>query len=121
MAEGSSRVFNRALAELVLVCSTQAESFGRIAVEAQAMGKGIIATDHGGCRETIKHGKTGWLVPPNDPTALAERIKHALSLPSDQLLSMAKEAQSWVTSAFDQIRMIDQTVAIYQSLCQKHD
>ena len=50
------------------------EGFGRVIVEAQAMGRPVVATDHGGARETIVPGETGWLVPPGDAAALAAAI-----------------------------------------------
>src|SRR5690606_33580660 len=69
------------LADVVVSASTDPEGFGRIVTEAQAMGKPVIATDHGGARETVLEGQTGWLVPPGDPAALAEALGRALSLP----------------------------------------
>ena len=54
------------LADVVVSASTQPEAFGRTAAEAQAMGRPVIATDHGGARETVLPGKTGWLTPPGD-------------------------------------------------------
>jgi glycosyltransferase involved in cell wall biosynthesis len=54
------------LADVVVSASTDPEAFGRIAVEASAMGRPVIATDHGGARETVQAGETGWLVPPGD-------------------------------------------------------
>ena len=44
------------LADVVVSASTDPEGFGRIIVEAQAMGRPVIATDHGGARETIIPG-----------------------------------------------------------------
>ena len=54
------------LADVVVSASTDPEGFGRVIVEAQAMGRPVIATDHGGARETVVPGSTGWLVPPGD-------------------------------------------------------
>ena len=51
-----------ALADVVVSASTDPEGFGRTIVEAQAMGRPVIATDHGGARETVVPGSTGWLV-----------------------------------------------------------
>ena len=67
------------LADVVVSASRNPEGFGRVIVEAQAMGRPAIATDHGGARETIIPDVTGWLVPPRDPTALAAAIGEALS------------------------------------------
>ena len=49
------------LVDFVVSASTDPEAFGRIAVEAQAMGKFVIASNHGGSTETVINGKTGYL------------------------------------------------------------
>jgi glycosyltransferase involved in cell wall biosynthesis len=51
------------------------EEFGIAAVEAQASGRPVLATDAGGVRETVLRGETGILVPPNDVDALAEAMR----------------------------------------------
>ena len=53
---------------MVVSASLEPEAFGRVAVEAQAMGRPVIATDHGGAQETVDHGVTGWRYPPETPT-----------------------------------------------------
>lgn len=68
-----------AAADIVISTSTDPEAFGRVMVEAQAMGKPVVATAHGGSLQTILNEKTGFLVPPNDPEALAVGIKKACS------------------------------------------
>src|SRR5690606_13014407 len=68
------------LADVVVSASNRPEGFGRVAVEAQAMGRPVVATDHGGARETVVAGETGWLVPLADPAAMAAAISQALSL-----------------------------------------
>ena len=55
------------LADVVVHASTQPEAFGRVVIEAQAMGRPVIASDLGGPVETVEHGVTGWRVPPGDP------------------------------------------------------
>ena len=49
------------IADIVTSCSIEPESFGRVAVEAQAMKKVIVASDIGGSKETIIDNKTGFL------------------------------------------------------------
>ena len=71
-------------ATVVVNPSIHPEGFGRIPVEAQAMGKPIIATDHGGARETIIHGETGWLVPLDDPDTMARALAEALDMNDQQ-------------------------------------
>src|SRR5205085_12020240 len=72
------------LADVVVSASRDPEGFGRIIVEAQAMGRPVIATDHGGARETIVPGVTGWLVPPCDLASLAAAISEVLSLGAEK-------------------------------------
>jgi glycosyltransferase involved in cell wall biosynthesis len=59
-----------------LVATSLDEDFGLTPLEAMASGKAVVATDEGGYRESIVHGKTGWLVPPT-PEAIAEAIRRA--------------------------------------------
>ena len=66
------------LADIVVNCSTSPEAFGRTIVEAQAMGRIVVAADHGGARETIENGSTGLLVPPNNAAALAAMLDSVL-------------------------------------------
>ncbi|MEE8453691.1 MAG: glycosyltransferase family 4 protein, partial [Limibaculum sp.] len=54
------------LASVVVSPSIEPEAFGRAVVEAQSMGRPVIATGHGGAQETVAHGSTGWLYPPGD-------------------------------------------------------
>ena len=96
------------LADVVVSASTDPEGFGRIIVEAQAMGRPVVATDHGGARETIVPGVTGWLVPPNDPVALGAAIAAALSLaPADRSL-LARRAMAHVAEHFTREQMCAQ-------------
>ncbi len=68
-----------AAADVAVSASTRPEAFGRAAIEAQAMRLPVIATDHGGSRETVLAGKTGWLVPPNDADSMAAALREALA------------------------------------------
>ena len=72
------------LADVVVHASTRPEAFGRVVIEAQAMGRPVIASDLGGPIETVEHGVTGWRVPPGDAGALAAAIEAALALPAEQ-------------------------------------
>ncbi|HRE47731.1 MAG TPA: glycosyltransferase family 4 protein [Aggregatilineales bacterium] len=58
----------------VMVCSSHFESLLMVAVESMAMGRPIVSTEVGGPSETIRDGETGYLVPPADGVALAERV-----------------------------------------------
>ncbi|MEO8608495.1 MAG: glycosyltransferase family 4 protein [Chloroflexota bacterium] len=58
----------------VVVCSSYFESYGMVNVEAMASGKPVVSTNKGGPAETIAHGETGFLVPPENPAGLALHV-----------------------------------------------
>jgi glycosyltransferase involved in cell wall biosynthesis len=104
------------LADVVVSASTAPEGFGRVIVEAQAMGRPVIATDHGGSRETILPGATGWLVPPADSTALAAALTQALALSQSERASLAARARRWVEQRYDSRQMCQTTLGVYEEL-----
>ncbi|MEZ5647841.1 MAG: glycosyltransferase family 4 protein [Alphaproteobacteria bacterium] len=104
------------LASVVVSASTDPEAFGRIAVEAQAMERPIIATDHGGSRETVKPGAASWLTPPGGVAALAEALSAALSLTPDLKNTATKEAAAFVRQHYDRDLMGKRTLAVYDEV-----
>ena len=69
-----------ALADAVVAPSLKPEPFGRVTVEAQAMGRPVVVAAHGASMETVEHGVSGYLFDPGDAAALAETLAHVLSL-----------------------------------------
>jgi glycosyltransferase involved in cell wall biosynthesis len=104
------------LADVVVSASTDPEGFGRVIVEAQAMGRPVIATDHGGARETIVPGATGWLVPPRDPAALAAAIGEALALDRDAQAALGRRARAQVAAGYTRELMCARTIGVYEEL-----
>jgi glycosyltransferase involved in cell wall biosynthesis len=104
------------LADVVVSASSDPEGFGRVIVEAQAMGRPVVATDHGGARETIVPGVTGWLVPPRDPDALAAAIGEALSLNAEERDRLAGRTIAHVATHFTREAMCAQTIEVYEEL-----
>lgn len=104
------------LADVVVSASLDPEPFGRVMIEAQAMGRPIVAADHGGARETVLPGETGWLVPPNDPAALAEGIRAALSLDEAARARLSDRAVAHVRSNFSRYQMCARTLSVYSEL-----
>lgn len=104
------------LADVVISASTNPEGFGRIAVEGQAMGRPIIATDHGGARETVRSGETGWLVPPNDADSMCSAIDFALNLPPDDRSWVAEKARANAVEYYSADLMCKRTLNVYNSL-----
>jgi len=107
------------LSHLVVVPSTKPESFGRVAIEAQAMGKLVIATDHGGARETIVPNETGYLVPPNDPAIMADAIRYALGRDEATITAMATYAKHHVRQNFSSDLMKSRTIEVYRELLEQ--
>ena len=104
------------LADVVVSASTRPEGFGRVAVEAQAMGRPVIATDHGGARETVLPEESGWLVPPGDAPALAATLDWALSLNGLERENMAANGRANVERNFTVGLMCERILAVYKSL-----
>jgi glycosyltransferase involved in cell wall biosynthesis len=102
-----------ALSDVVVHASTQPEAFGRVVIEAQAMGRPVIASDLGGPVETVRHGETGWRVRPNDPAALAEAIQVALDLTPEQLIALGQRARASVPTVR---AMQDATLDVYETV-----
>ena len=65
----------------VVVCSSWFEGYGSVNLEAMASARPVVSTNRGGPSETVLDGETGFLVPPGDPTALAERVLQLLRNP----------------------------------------
>jgi glycosyltransferase involved in cell wall biosynthesis len=104
------------LADVVVSASSDPEGFGRVIVEAQAMGRPVVATAHGGSCETIEQGLTGWLVPPRDPAGLARAIGEALSLGVDERERFARRTIAHVASRFTREAMCTRTIEVYEEL-----
>ncbi len=107
------------LADVVVMPSVNPEPFGRIAIEAQAMGRPVVAFDHGGARETIVNGKTGWLAKPNDVKSLAQSLETALKISRVDRDRLSNAAQSLVKRKFGIRKMTKLTVEIYKRLLLK--
>jgi glycosyltransferase involved in cell wall biosynthesis len=104
------------LADVVVSASSDPEGFGRVIIEAQAMGRPVVATAHGGSRETIEPGITGWLVPPRDPAALAKAVGEALSLGASERSRFARRTMAHVASRFTREAMCARTIEVYEEL-----
>ena len=104
------------LADAVVSASVEPEAFGRVAVEAQAMGKLIIASNIGGSNETILKGKSGFLYKYDDPRELAKILNNVSELDQVSLNSYGIEGRKNVTKKFDVEAMCDSTLREYKKL-----
>jgi glycosyltransferase involved in cell wall biosynthesis len=104
------------LADLVVsASSTEPEAFGRVAIEAQAMGKPVIATAHGGSKETVLHKKTGWLVPPCDSKGMADAMMEAVNQPNLRR-DYGQNGKKWVQQHFTTQKMCKDTMEVYATV-----
>ena len=104
------------LADVIVAPSIEPEAFGRVAVEAQAMGKPIVASRLGAQTETVLDGTTGFLFEPGNRTALAERIEQALALPAYRRDTIAKAGRERVLAAYTVSAMCVATLGVYRSV-----
>jgi glycosyltransferase involved in cell wall biosynthesis len=103
--------------------STEPEAFGRVAIEAQAMGVPVIVSDHGAAAEIVLAPPetepcecTGWRVPPADARALAEALWEALELGASARDELTLRARKHVHSHFSLEGMCRLTLEVYESL-----
>jgi glycosyltransferase involved in cell wall biosynthesis len=104
------------LAAVVVAPSIKPEGFGRVPVEAQAMGRPVIASDVGGFRETIVNGLTGLLVPPGDAGRLSVALASALDLGAEDREALAAEAIANIQAKFTKEHMCAATLEVYREL-----
>ncbi len=104
------------LADVVVSASTDPEAFGRVMVEAQAMGKPIVAAGHGASRELVIPDQTGWLFQPGDADSLSIALDHALSLETGQRETLADAAIRNVQDNFSTELMCVKTLDVYREL-----
>ena len=106
------------LSDAVVSASTDPEAFGRVMIEAQALGRPVIASDHGGARETVLTGQTGWLVPPGDADALSEALATVLGLDEAARGRLSDAAIANVEERFSKQRMCAKTLEVYNEVLQ---
>jgi glycosyltransferase involved in cell wall biosynthesis len=101
--------------DVVLSASTQPEPLGTVVIEAMAMGRPIIAPNHGGAAEMILHDETGLLFDPGDMQSLANAIEK-LCCSKSLRVKLGENARSVALKSFaveDHVRHIQN---IYQQL-----
>ena len=107
------------IADVVVSSSIEPEAFGRVAVEAQAMEKPILASDIGGSKETIIDGKSGFLFKNGNPDSLAEHLNNVIEMDKDKLQSIGNEGRKNILIKFDVEKMCQSTFTEYQKLVKQ--
>ena len=104
------------LSDVVVSASTDPEGFGRVVDEAQAMGRPVVASDHGGASEQIIAGHTGFLFPSGNAEALAAALRKALTLAPEARARLHDEAIARVRSDFTKDLMCARTLGLYREV-----
>ena len=105
-----------AMATVVVNPSTDPEGFGRVVIEAQAMARPVVASDHGGAAETIEHEMTGWRVTPGDSDELAAGLDYVLDLPDAERDAIGRRARASVQARYTVQAMQAATIEVYREV-----
>ncbi|RAK58188.1 glycosyl transferase [Phenylobacterium deserti] len=108
------------LSDLAILPTIVPESFGRAAVEPQAMGRPVIASSHGGTTETVVGGVTGWLAAPGDAEAWAVALRQAIALGPDGRARMGKAGAERSRRLYSVDAMCAATLAAYERVLEAH-
>ncbi len=104
------------VSDVVLSTAIEPEAFGRAAIEGQAMGKIVLASNIGGSLENLVDGVSGRLFKSNDAKSLAEAMDWALSLSKEEKKKFSEAAIKNVHDNFTKQIMCDKTIAVYNEL-----
>ena len=99
--------------DIVVHASVRPEPFGRVILEGMLLGKPVIATAAGGVPELITHAETGFLVPPDDPAALAAQLRQLLADPA-MARAIGSRSRDWARERFALGRHVAEMSAIYE-------
>lgn len=105
-----------AAADIVVSASTEPEAFGRVIVEAQAMGKPVVVSNLGAVAETAGATGFGWIVPPANPAALAAAIRDIMGMDEDEKAQRAAHARDYINANYSRTLMCEKTLAVYAEL-----
>ena len=104
------------LADVVVAPSLKPEPFGRVIIEAQAMGRPVIAFDHGGASESIKNNITGLLVEPKNEKELGNAIEKLINMTEIQRNNMANSSRKHIVNKFSLDKMNRETIKLYSEV-----
>ena len=111
--EDMPKVFSEA--SVVCLPTFYGEGRPKALLEAAASARAIVATDVPGCREIVRRGENGWLVPPRDVKALAGALREAIVRP-DLCARYGATGRRIVEREFSLDAVIRDTLAVYEEL-----
>jgi len=103
-------------AESNIVClpSTYGEGVPKVLIEAAACARACVATNTPGCREIVRHGENGLLVPPNNLNALSDAVKRLIDNASLRN-TMGTRGREIVLAGFTCRQVIEETIILYRA------
>jgi glycosyltransferase involved in cell wall biosynthesis len=101
----------------VVVLPSYREGLPKVLLEACACGRPVIATAVPGCREIVRNGENGFLIPPKDPETLAKAIAVLLKNPALRI-RMGNRGREIVVGEFAAGQIARQTLAVYRELLE---
>ncbi len=90
-------------------------------LEAMAMKVPVVATDVGAVSEMVLHARTGFVVPPRDPDAIADAVMSYLQMPAEQVQQMVEAARQRVEAQFAIEPVAQQQKHLYESMVVTRD
>lgn len=105
-----------AASNVILSIGTTPESFGRVAVEAGAMERVLIGVQHGATPELCLNGQTGFLVSPNNPQELSEKIEDIFHYDADSYRTIGQRARQFICAHYSLEEMCKNTLDIYEKV-----
>jgi len=106
------------LADVVVATGGTRRGFSRTLVEAQAMGRPVVAEEGGGAAESVRPGITGWLAGLADATSLAQAINTAISLPPERRSELSRNAQDHVRKHYSLKQSNERLMRLYERLAE---
>jgi L-malate glycosyltransferase len=107
---------DRVMPAFTLFClSSHMEGLGTSLLDAMAFGRPVVATAAGGIPEAVEDGKTGLLVPPRDPRALADAL-HALLTDEARARAMGAAGRQRFLDRFSAAHMVEETLKTYDEV-----
>lgn len=104
-----------AAANIVCLPTFYGEGLPKALLEGAASARALVATDVPGCREIVRPGENGWLVPPRDVQALADALREAIGQPA-LAARYGAEGRRIVEREFSLAAVIEQTLGVYREL-----
>ncbi len=105
-------VGSRLAQSAIFTLPSESEAFPNAVLEAMACGLPVVASAVGGIREVVQHGETGFLVPPRDPEALADRLCGLLTQPA-LAATWGARGRALVESRYSFERMVTGITTLY--------